>query len=140
MVMGFVEHREHERVRAALKANYQILDETRVLQYQQNPDFVKQYDPSMAAFAKGETLDVSEGGLALGGFEMFRAGYKVLLKLELPGNVEELVFLAEVRWAQQYVENNLTRYRSGLKFLYLRKGDGVKLSEYLKSLPKPNPT
>jgi hypothetical protein len=140
MTMGFVEHREHERVHVSLKTTYQILDETKVLQYQRNPDFVKQYDASMAAFQKGETMDVSEGGLALVGLEMFRAGYKVLLKLQLPGSMEELVFLAEVRWTQQFVENNLTRYRSGLKFLYFRKGDAIKLGVYLKSLPKPDPT
>jgi hypothetical protein len=132
MKQGFVEQRQHERVQVSLKASYQILDEARAIQYQNNPDFVKQYEPSMMAFAKGETMDVSEGGLALVGLEMFRAGYKILLRLELPGVPGELTFLAEVRWVQQSTEANLTRYRSGLKFLYFRKGDGAQLSEYLK--------
>jgi c-di-GMP-binding flagellar brake protein YcgR len=131
MKMGFVEQRQSERVQVSLKATYQVLTENQARDYQNNPDFIRQYDASMAAFSKGETVDVSEGGLALVGVDLFRTGYKVLLRLELPETPGELMYMTEVRWVQAFTEANVTRYRAGLKFLYLRKGDGKKLTEYL---------
>ncbi len=131
MKIGFVEKRQQQRVQVSLQASYQLLSEDKAREYRNNPDFVKQDEAQTSSFQRGQAKDLSEGGMALVGTDLFRPGYKVLVTFEVPNLQTELTYVAEVRWVQQFEEMKRPMYRAGLKFLLLKKGDALKLKEFL---------
>lgn len=136
MKQGLVEKREHARVQVALKASYDLLSDEKALEYVGHPGYIEQNKPlddgGMFRFLfKGETNDISEGGMALVGTEPFQRGQKVLVKFEIPSIQTELTYVAEVRWVQQFEEFKRPMYRAGLHFLLLKMGDAKKMHSYI---------
>ena len=136
MKQGLVEKREHARVQVALKASYDLLSDEKAKEYVGHPGYVRQNLPAddggaFRFFFKGETNDISEGGMALVGTEAFQKGQKILIKFELPSVQTELTYVAEVRWVQQFEEIKRPMYRAGLRFLFLKMGDAKMMHKYI---------
>jgi len=84
MTMGFLEKRASERIILSLVTKYSLLSENAFRGYKNNPDFVNPVVVSPSGVPQGHTQDISQGGMALVGGDLFRAGYKVLVSFELP--------------------------------------------------------
>ena len=136
MKFGFVEKREYKRVIASLIARYSLLTDVHVRNYHSNPEFVHPVDPDDKHTQGAATSDLSAGGLALVGPDLFRAGYKVLVTFIIPDHPPEVSAVTEVRWVQQFMEGAVPKYRAGLKFLLIRKNDVERLKSYLVELEK----
>lgn len=137
MKFGFVEKREFERLVVSLAARYSMMTDVHLRGYHSNPEFVHPVDPQDAHAQQASTSDLSAGGLALVGPDMFRAGYKVLVTFKIADADPEITAVTEVRWVTQFMEGAVPKYRAGLKFLLIRKSDVERLKTYLATLHHP---
>lgn len=137
MSMGFLEKRSSERIVLSIVSKYSLLSEAAFRGYKNNPDFVRPIPVNSAGQPAGQMKDLSEGGMALVGGDLFRAGYKVLVSFELPGAPPEISCVTEVRWVQQFKEGARTMYRAGLQFLLMRQEDTERLKAYLANQVNP---
>jgi Tfp pilus assembly protein PilZ len=137
MTMGFLEKRHSERIVLSIATKYNLLNEVAFQGYKRNPDFVKPVPVSPSGQPMGQMKDLSEGGMALVGGDLFRAGYKVLVTFEIPDSPPEISCVTEVRWVQQFKEGARTMYRAGLQFLLMRQEDAERLKAYLANHMNP---
>jgi c-di-GMP-binding flagellar brake protein YcgR len=138
MKQGLVEKRQHHRIQVSIKASYEMLSEDKAKAYTNNPGYTAQHNPiaeggGMFSFLRGEAKDISEGGMALVGTEEFHKGQKMVVRFEIPSLQTELTYVAEVRWVEQFEEMKRPMYRAGLKFLFLKTGDAMKMHTYIMS-------
>ncbi len=137
MTMGFLEKRASERIILSLVTKYSLLSENAFRGYKNNPDFVNPVVVSPSGVPLGHTQDISQGGMALVGGDLFRAGYKVLVSFELPQSPPEISCVTEVKWVQQFKEGARTMYRAGLQFLLMRQEDTERLKAFLANQVNP---
>jgi len=134
---GIIEKRQQERIPVSLKARYLLLTDENVRGYRSNPDFVKPIETVPGKAPTAQMKDLSEGGMALVGSDLFRAGYKVLVSFEIPEPAAEISSVTEVMWVQQFMEGGRPMYRAGLRFMLMRKYDVEKMKAFLSSQPHP---
>jgi hypothetical protein len=135
---GWAEKREHERVVATLKMDYQIVSgpEAQKLMGQTNysqttVDQLPQLSEKSSLY-RAVTKDISMGGLALVSQNPLKPGLILEVGLHLPNYKVDLKFLAEIRHVQTTVEMGKTLYHAGIRTLAIHKGDVERISNYLR--------
>ena len=134
---GWAEKRQHERVVATLKMEYQVVsgpDAQRLLsQTNYNQTTVDQLPElsQKSSLYRAVTKDISMGGLALVTQNPLKAGMILEVGLNLPNYNVNLKFLAEIRHVETTVEMGKTLYHAGIRTLAIHKGDVERIANYL---------
>ena len=135
---GWAEKRQHDRVLATLKMEYQIVtgsETQRLLSHnnynQTTIDHLPQLSEKSSLY-KAVTKDISMGGLALVTQNPIKAGMVLEVSLHLPNYKVSLKFLAEIRHVETTVEMGKTLHHAGIRTLAIHKGDVERIANYLK--------
>lgn len=134
---GWAEKRQHERVLATLKMEYQIVtgsESQKLLSHsnysQTTVDQLPQLSEKSSLY-RAVTKDISMGGLALVTQNPLKAGMVLEVSLRLPNYNVDLKFLAETRHITTTTEMGKTLYHAGIRTLAIHKGDVEKIANYL---------
>jgi hypothetical protein len=137
MGSGWVEKRQHERVLATLKAEYQIIsgpDVEKLLNYDSYRQTTVDRLPELSQKSplyRAVTKDISMGGLALVSREPVQPGTVVEVSLHLPSFKSTLKFLAEIVHVETSVEMGQNLFTAGMRTMAINKGDVNHIAEYI---------
>lgn len=135
---GWAEKRQHERVLATLKMEYQVVSgpEAQKLLSQANyNETTVERLPQLSersSLYRAVTKDISTGGLALVTQNTLKSGMLLEVSLSLPNYNVNLKFLAEIRHVETTVEMGKTLYHAGIRTLAIHKGDVERIANYLR--------
>lgn len=136
---GWAEKRQHERVVATLKMDYQVVssaESQKLLDHgnynQTTVDQLPQLSEKSSLY-RAVTKDISMGGLALVTQNPLKAGMVLEVSLHLPSYNVSLKFLAEIRHVATTTEMGKTLYHAGIRTLAIHKGDVERIAEYLRN-------
>lgn len=135
---GWAEKRQHERVLATLKMEYQVVtgpETQRLLAHSNYNETLVEHLPELSqrsSLYKAVTKDISMGGLALVTQNPLRSGMVLEVGLRLPSYNVDLKFLAEIRHVETTTEMGKTLYHAGIRTLAIHKGDVERIAHYLR--------
>src|SRR5581483_1981921 len=134
---GWVEKRQHERVLATLKMEYQIVrgpEAEKLLGHENYKLTKKEHLPELSeksSLYRAVTKDISLGGLSIVSQQHLQKGALLEISLHLPNYKSILKFLAEIRHVETTVEMGRTLFHAGIHTLAIHKGDVDLIGKYL---------
>lgn len=134
---GWVEKRRFERIEAAVKVTYRVVERGELVQlmtqesYRESTTDVLPDLAQKSSVFRAITRDLSLGGLSLVGEEKFPLGVAVAIHLYLPGYPAPVTLIAEVVRSEEIAGPGGPSYRAGLKILAVNRDDVVRLEKYL---------
>ena len=134
---GWVEKRQHERILATLKMEFQVVGGPAVqklLNHEHYASTTVNHLPELAersSLYRAVTRDVSLGGLALVSQQALHKGSILEVSLHLPNFKSVLKFLAEIMHVSTTEEMGKTLFHAGVRTLAINKEDVNKIAEYL---------
>jgi len=134
---GWVEKRQHERVLATLKMEYQIVsgpEAEKLLGHENYKLTKKEHLPELSeksSLYRAVTKDISLGGLSIVSQQPLQKGALLEISLHLPNYKSILKFLAEIRHVETTVEMGRTLFHAGIHTLAIHKGDVDLIGKYL---------
>jgi hypothetical protein len=134
---GWVEKRQHERVLATLKMEYQVVsgpEAQKLLGHENYKLTQKQHLPELSeksSLYRAVTKDISLGGLSIVSQQPLQKGNLMEISLHLPNYKTKLKFLAEIMHVESTVEMGRTIFHAGIRTLAIHKGDVDRIGDYL---------
>lgn len=134
---GWMEHRKHERVAAALKISYRVLGEEEKRGALGHSAYSQTTADKLPALAQkfhsyhAVTRDLSEGGMSLTGEHPFAQGEHVEVSIQLPQSSVPVKVLAMVVRSSSFFQLGKTLHSAGVKILALNREDMDRYTRYL---------
>lgn len=88
-------------------------------------------------FWSGLTMNVSEGGVFVATQKMMKPGTMLIVDMQLPGESEPIIALAEVRWSRAFSGDVDVPPGLGLKFVALCDESLAKIRRFAERVRQP---
>lgn len=88
-------------------------------------------------FWSGLTMNVSEGGVFVATQKMMKPGTMLIVDMELPGEDEPIIALAEVRWTRAWSGDPDVPPGLGVKFVHLCEDSLAKIRRFAERIREP---
>jgi uncharacterized protein (TIGR02266 family) len=88
-------------------------------------------------FWSGVTMDVSEGGVFIATQRMIKTGTMVIVDMDIPGEEEPIVALAEVSWLRAFSRDSDAPPGLGLQFVHVCEESLAKIRRFAESYREP---
>jgi c-di-GMP-binding flagellar brake protein YcgR len=134
---GWMEQRKFERISAALRISYRVLDAAEqkgILNQPRYNQTTAEHLPHLSQkfhVYHAITRDISLGGMAISGEQPIPEGAHVEIYLQLPQYNVTLTLLSIVARCTSYFQAGKTMYNAGVKLLALNREDVGKMERFL---------
>lgn len=88
-------------------------------------------------FWSGLTMNISEGGVFIATQQIMKAGTMLIVDMDLPGEDEPIIALAEVRWSRLWCSDPDAPPGLGLKFVHLCDESLAKIRRFAERVREP---
>jgi uncharacterized protein (TIGR02266 family) len=88
-------------------------------------------------FWSGVTMNVSEGGIFVATHKMMKPGTTLIVDMDLPGEAEPIIALAEVRWSRAFTGDPDAPPGLGLKFVAMCDESLEKIRRFVERVRQP---
>jgi uncharacterized protein (TIGR02266 family) len=88
-------------------------------------------------FWSGLTMNVSEGGVFVATVRLMEPGTMLIIDMDLPGEDDPIIALAEVRWTRVYSGDPDVPPGLGLKFVHLCDESLAKIRRFAERVREP---
>ena len=88
-------------------------------------------------FWSGITMDLSEGGVFIATHKDMQVGDLLIVDMDIPGEAEPLIALAEVRWSRIFSDNRECPPGHGLAFVHISDDALGKIRRFVERFRDP---